>query len=1078
MDKQYRHLSVEERAVIMIERSVDMGLKLFSWVVLVCSIISCASAVASTVADAGSVGRLSGPVIEFSTNEFTQPSIEVRRDGKALYFDVLGEMFTVPIDGGLAKQIDLGAGWKERPMLSPDGTKLAFLSDRNGTIGLWVKLLDSVEGPIPYDIRDNADVMSASWVSNSELMTSGRGLYGAASFSLLTVSEKKLKSVSVDVSRVRHAGSMTSSNDGRYVYLLRNGLARLDRVSATESRIDGLPARASQLRIAPDGVHLGFVPASIMSPVGDDPTFSLFNIKTGAITRTNCTMERNFSAARDGAVSATYAFMPDGGSIVLGRGGLIRRCFLDGSTSTIPIVADVRVATAPRVRWHARQIGNQLRFLASAPSGGQLAFSARGRIWLLDIHDGSVERLTNGPDLEYMPSYSPDGTEIAYVALGSNGGSTLRIRSINSGVERAVISTVHVLANPTWSPDGHRLAFVEAPPNMSLRDAGAVELQWIDIFTGQRGTFAKNLYPFHNANRYYPTLSWNREGDGIFYSTYQEAPSGRYFKHQLIGQDPKVIYGSDWSVWDVSISPSGRYVAFMDQGGISVAPAAGSNVEGLVFDRARVLDMKRVTDSVADYMTWLPDDRLAWSVQDEVFISDSEFDQQKNLKITVPATKRSPWKGRVAYVGARVITMTDNQVIEDGVVITIGSLIDYVGPIKNAPLENAEIVDVMGKTIIPGIIDVHQHEEAINRDVTPELSHRLFTSAAYGVTTAFDPSLADIDGSILRERSAEDGYIGAALYTSGSPLLGPTGNPSYTRVDSYEDAVKFMRRKAQAGSVVAKDYLQPSRNQRRWLAEAARTLGLGLTGHERNDIRTQMTMVVDGYTGLEHSLFLGSGRLYGDIQRFLVTSGISMTPTLADDAYGMWAGIYFYRTNPPDDMYFRCLTSDVDMAILARPREFIVGKDFHESATFDAAKQYAQMLNDGGFVTIGSHNMPEGIGTHWEMWLLNMAGATPMNVLRAATINGAVKLGLESRIGSIDVGMDADFVVLNSNPLDDIKNTADISRVVRRGRSLRWPAQNHQPTTWTAKASWVECKKWNLGLPPPITPTSNHTSQR
>jgi len=1002
-----------------------------------------------------------GSSIEFATSEFTQPFLEASRDGKWLYFDVLGEIYEVSANGGTARQLNLGAGWKARPMLSPDGHRVAFLSDRGGAVGVWVKSLDSDADPVPYDVRDNADVTSATWVSNSEIMTTGRGLYDVGSFSLLTSSDRGLKSVSARVRR--GAASMTSSIDGRFVYFVGSaGLARLDRVSGVESAVVGLPLGATQLRMAPDGIHLGFLPEPVRGPTGEYPRFSLLNLSTGIVTSTNCAMEPNLGTDGDGALPALYAFMPDGASVVFGRDGLIKRCVFGGLTSTLPILATVRVATAPRARWQPRPIGVQLRFPAAAPGGTQMAFTSRGRIWLLDLGSGVAKRLTHSSELEYMPSYSPCGSEIAYVAVGDRT-SEIRVRDLATGSERVIVSSDRVLANPAWSPDGHRIAFVEAAHNLSFRAGGEVSIGWIDAITRQRGTFYKQMdyVPESNTNHYYPVLTWDRKGEGIFYVV--NAKLSRNLVHQKSGEAAQVIYELDLSVLDVSVSPSGRAVALMDHRGISVAPAVGSNVGRVRFDSELVGEQRRATESNVDYMVWLSDDRLAWSVQDEVFVSNSTFDKAKGMKVSIPRETSSPSQGRMAYVGARIITMSKKQVVEDGLIVTNGRRIEYVGPRGGKSLVGAEIIDMTGKTIIPGLIDVHQHQDAMNRDVTPALSSHLFISAAYGVTTSFDPSFSDIEGSILREQSSEDAYPGATLYTAGAPILGPSGNLFQTRIDSYEDAVKSIRRKAQAGSIVVKDYLQPTRKQRRWLAQAARAAGLGITGHEHNDIRTHMTMVVDGFSGMEHTLFGTSGHLYGDVQEFLVRSGISMTPTLAD----IWGGVYFYKSNPPAEMYRRCLMQEQDTSWLAKERKWIAENSIKDSAIFDMAKQYAKMLNNGGKVTIGAHNLAPGIGSHWEMWFLAMAGATPMNVLRAATTNGAEKLGLEAKIGSLDVGMDADFVVLNSNPLDNIQNTTDISRVVRRGRTLGWPALKHVPATWTMAAPWEECSRWNLGLGSP-----------
>jgi len=83
-----------------------------------------------------------------------------------------------------------------------------------------------------------------------------------------------------------------------------------------------------------------------------------------------------------------------------------------------------------------------------------------------------------------------------------------------------------------------------------------------------------------------------------------------------------------------------------------------------------------------------------------------------------------------------------------------------------------------------------------------------------------------------------------------------------------------------------------------------------------------------------------------------------------------------------------------------------------------------------------------------------------MSVLRAATVNGAEKLGMEDRIGALRVGMDADMVILNSNPLDDMFLSQDIATVVRRGREITWPEGNAWPSSWTPSSEWSQCKDW------------------
>lgn len=1001
-------------------------------------------------------------VVSFTTEQFTRPYLDITNDGKTIYFDVLGEIFTVSASGGVAKRLELGPGWKQRPMLSPDGRKLAFQSDRSGPIGIWVKKLGSTDTPIPFDVRENADVISAAWVNSDEVMTSGRGLHDVAGYNLATSSGSGLRTISIEnhmPGTSVHAASLAASKkSGRFVYYLRNGLKRLDRTTGSESDIRGLPPGASQLRLTTDEKQIAFIEATSYDDFHASPSLSLLDLTTGFVTHTHCTAELNYGVDGDGAVHASYAVTPDGSAIVVGQGGLIKRCEFDGATTIIPIAAKVKIEVTEPPPVVAREVGTQVRFPASNAASSKLAFVAGDRIWELDIHKGSINRLTSEDVLEYTPSYSPDGTRLAYIALENNGSSSLRIADVDTGKSSALLHTQNVLANPSWSPDSKRLTFVESPPNTE----SGVQVRWIDTSGNEQGTFAKDLYAFSNSNRYFPTPVWDRAGQGVFYASYKKDPSQRYFWHQNIGESATVLYDTDESIWEVSISPSGRYMAFMDASGIAVAPAVGTKPEQMVFVRDAVSNLKRVADTPVDYMTWLADDRLVWSIQDEIHISDSKFNESQMYRVKIPAIEEKRKSVRVAYIGADILTMTRAGLINDGVLVTNGSAIEYVGPFSEKVIQGAVAVDLSGKTIIPGMIDVHQHERQVNRDVMPYLNHRLFASAAYGVTTVFDPSYTDIDGSALRERSNRDDYPGATFYTSGAPILGQTPNPGFAKIDSYADALRFVSRKAKAGSIVIKDYLQPTRSQRRWLAEAAHANGLGITGHERNDIGTQMSMIVDGYSGLEHGLFGHSGQLYGDIRSFLVHSGISVTPTLGDSV----GGRYFFATQPPDSQYFRCLAQNPDLKKLkSEEAEGMIESSFLNDPSFDTAKQYAQILNDGGHITIGAHFMLEGIGTHWEMWELEKAGATPMNVLKAATVYGALKLGLEKKIGALSEGFDADFVVLNSDPLTDIKNSADIYRVIRRGRMLEWPSQEQQPSTWTMQEDWKECSKWNLGVP-------------
>ncbi|RYG99007.1 MAG: hypothetical protein EON58_05350 [Alphaproteobacteria bacterium] len=1001
--------------------------------------------------------------IRFVATEFTQPQLDIGPDGSKFYFDLLGEIYSAPLKGGQAMQIELGQGWKTRPMLSPDGKRLAFLSDLGGPIGLWVKTLGSPSEPVPYDTRANADVMTAAWISDSNLVTSGRGLSDIGGYSLSTTSESGPLALSIAGSwpSGRFAASMTASRDGNFVYFIRRGkLRRLELSTGIEGEIAGLPPGASQLRMAPDDVHLGFVEAVKridLERLKGPSYLSLMDLATGKITTTSCSMEPAADVDGDGPPNAAYAFLPDSKGILSSLGGKIRKCIFEGGTRSIPIRANVSIKIAPRAQIGTAAVGAQLRYPAPSPDGSKIAFTARGKISVLSTATGTTRRLTTHSQLEYMPSFSSDGSKIAYVAIEDDGSSSLKIRHVESGSEHVILSTNHVLANPSWSPDGKRIAFTEVPANSYNKSE--IEIVSVDVATGESVSLVTGLQPRDHAKRVYPSAQWDRGSNGIFYLAGASGDPFQSLMYKEIGKEPAILYQLDWSILNASISPSGKVVALQDRKGILIAPSAGSSFEKITLDGDVLSGLKRIVHDDVDYMVWTRDDRIAWIVQNEIVVSDQRFEPRNHFKVEVAKEPQVPPPGRIAYVGARLLPMVGTGEITKGLIITNGAAIEYVGNYSKALIGNAEVRDVKGKTIIPGLIDVHQHDYWMNFDVTPHLNQRLFNNAAYGVTTVFDPSYPDLEASVLQESSADGDYPGATFYSSGSALLGQTGIQLYTEIESYKDALLLMRRKKRMGIRMVKDYLQPTRSQSRWLADAGRELGIGITAHEQNNLRTHMALVVAGFGALEHSIFLRAGHVYADVRKLLVESGIAMTPALADDQ-----GLRFFATSPPSRIRVDCLTTDMSRKRLEEPRPDFEAMSLERTQKFETAEQYAEILNQGGRVSVGAHNLPAGIGTHWEMWLLGMAGATPENALRAATVNGALKLGLEGKIGSLAAGLDADFVVLNSNPLDDLKNTIDISEVVRRGRTLTWPTGRTHSTTWTTKESWQTCKDWNLGV--------------
>jgi hypothetical protein len=173
-------------------------------------------------------------------------------------------------------------------------------------------------------------------------------------------------------------------------------------------------------------------------------------------------------------------------------------------------------------------------------------------------------------------------------------------------------------------------------------------------------------------------------------------------------------------------------------------------------------------------------------------------------------------------------------------------------------------------------------------------------------------------------------------------------------------------------------------------------------------------------------------KMYSDVNQFWAQSGAAYTPTLVVTFGGLTAENYYYQNT---EVWKHPILSKFVPPTLLRAssvRRIMAPED--EFRDDDAAAAAKQLLDRGINVNIGAHGQREGLGSHWEIWSFARGGFSPMEALSTATINPARYLKMDADLGSIEKKKLADLLILNANPLENIRNTDKISHIMANGR--------------------------------------------
>ncbi|MEZ5922206.1 MAG: amidohydrolase family protein [Parvularculaceae bacterium] len=1003
--------------------------------------------------------------IKIDVTEGTWMNIDVSPDGKTIAFDLLGDIYTMPIAGGPATRIADGLPFEMQPRFSPDGTKIAFTSDRGGGDNLWIMNADG---------SDKRQVTNESFrlVTAPDWSADGQYLIGRKHFTtqrslgtgevwmyhlgggdgvvlVKKPNDKYQKELGEPVFAPEREAVYYSHNTtpGDIFQYAQDGngqvfaIERFNIKNGKTTRIVGGAGGGVRPTPSPDGKWLAFVKRE-----RERSKLYVMNLQTGAKKKIYDALDQDMQETW--AVHGAYPMMdwtPDSKSVVFWAGGKIRRAALDGKASEIPFhVADDRIVIdppRPAVEIAPDSIKTTMpRFADISPDGRVVVFETLGKLWVKSLPNGAPRRLTGSKEgRELFPSFSRDGKKIVYVAWSDSGLGEIRVTSSGGGAGKAVTKEPGIYRRPQFSPDGRTIVFEKSASGFLLSDRYATAPGVYRVFSSG-GDIAK--ISDDGANPHF-----GADNDRVFMTVSADG------QQKLVSVDmngeARRDHASAMLAVNYEVAPDGKHLAFRDNYAAYVMPMTPGPQDLSAGKDGKAFPVVEASDGGSSYVSWSNADRLAWTLGPTLFSASvrdmipelpakkdddtKKFEPPKtgvSLSITANADKPS---GVTAITGARLITMAgeDGGVIDDGVIIIRGNRIAAIG--KSGEIEipsGARVFDAAGKTITPGFIDAHAHGPEGEDDIIPEQNWSAIAHLALGVTTIHDPSstASEIFPSAEMQRAGD--LLAPRIFSTAEIVYGAKAPGYFAEINSYDDALAHVRRLKAEGAHSIKNYNQPRRDQRQQVVAAAKAEDIAVVAEGGSLFTMDVTIIQDGNTSLEHNF--PQEKLYEDVLSFYARTNVAYTPTLVV-TYGGLAGDPYWRYKT--DVWTHPILSRHVPPHILQPKNVRRTKapdeDFVDKASAANAKALAER---GVMVSIGAHGQEEGLGSHWEMWSFVRGGMTPLEALKAATITPATHLGYVKDIGSLETGKLADLVIMSDNPLEDIRNTDHIEEVMQNGR--------------------------------------------